>query len=226
MTFSSLKNLAPVVCFASSIGLSMLHPSPVFASASALETTSSIGVTTQESPEAFIKELGNDVISILQSKQDPLSTRKKKFRQEVREHFDLPAIGKFIMARYWRRMDDTQKQAYIRLFEDAVVENYASQFDNYKNEKLVILDANSTKDGGTVVSSQIQRPGQKNPLNIKWKVFNTKRGLKVLDVVINNVSMSLTLRGEYSSVISSRGGVPGLLSYLEEKIQKDQAKHN
>ena len=56
--------------------------------------------------------------------------------------------------------------------------------------------------------------------------FKTSRGLKVVDVIVENVSMSLTLRNEYSSVISSRGGnMNGLLVYLKDKISMDRTKN-
>ncbi len=188
--------------------------------------STSILAATQESSNAFVNELGNDVISILRNKHQSMAVRKSNFRKEIREHFDLPSIGKFIIARYWRRMNDAQHKKYISLFEDAVIENYASQFDNYKQQSLVITGSQKTKDGGTVISSEIRTPGKGTPLHIKWKVFKTSRGLKVLDVIVENVSMSLTLRNEYSSVISSRGGkVDSLFVYLKDKINEDREEN-
>ena len=174
--------------------------------------------------EAFIKSLGNDVIAILINKKEPLPSRKQNFRQAIKQNFALRAIGKFIVARYWRRMNTTQKQDYLKLFEDAVIENYASQFNDYNNQQLIVKSSRGTKDGGVVVKSDIRRPGQGEPLHIDWKVFNTKSGFKVLDVIVNNVSMSITLRNEYTSALQNRGGVEGLLDYLREKIEADQAR--
>ena len=174
--------------------------------------------------EAFIRGLGNDVIHILVNKHEKMSVRKAKFRAKIKEHFALQSIGRFIVARYWRRMNKQQQQTYLKLFENAVIENYAAQFNDYNNQQLVIKSSRGTKDGGVVVKSDIRRPGKGEPLHIAWKVFNTKRGLKVLDVVVNNVSMSITLRNEYASAIQNRGGIEGLLDYLREKIAADQAK--
>ena len=135
---------------------------------------------TQESPKAFINELGNDVIQILRNTNKSMTVRKGNFRKEIREHFDLPSIGKFIIARYWRRMNVAQRKEYIALFEDAVIENYASQFGNYKQQVLVITHSRKTQDGGTVISSEIRNPGQGAPLHIKWKVLKHPAALKLL----------------------------------------------
>jgi len=176
-----------------------------------------------EKYEAFIANPGNNVIQILINKDEKLVTRKEKFRSEIQNHFALQSIGRFILARYWRRLNETQQKEYLQLFEDAVIENYAAQFNDYNNEKLVIKSSRETTDGGIVVKSDIRRPGKGEPLHIDWKVFNTKRGPKVLDVVVNNVSMSITLRNEYASAIQNRGGIEGFLDYLREKIRNDQA---
>ncbi len=175
-----------------------------------------------EKYEAFIADLGNKVIQILVNKNEKMAKRKGDFRLEIQKHFALQSIGRFILARYWRRMNEKQQEQYLQLFEDAVIENYAAQFDDYDNEKLIIKSSRETTDGGIVIKSDIRRPGKGEPLHIDWKVFNTKRGLKVLDVIVNNVSMSITLRNEYSSAIQNRGGIEGLLDYLREKIKNDQ----
>jgi len=175
-----------------------------------------------EKYETFIVNLGNNVIQILINKDEKMFKRKESFRSEIQGHFALKSIGRFILARYWRRMNEKQQQEYLQLFEDAVIENYAAQFDDYDNEKLIIKSSRETTDGGIVVKSDIRRPGKGEPLHIDWKVFNTKRGLKVLDVIVNNVSMSITLRNEYASAIQSRGSIEGFLDYLREKIRNDQ----
>lgn len=180
------------------------------------------GPQTHGQYKDFISDLGNNVIKILVNKEENMAKRKARFRAEIQNHFALKSIGRFIIARYWRRMNETQQTQYLQLFENAVIENYASQFDDYDNEKLIIKSSRETSDGGIVVKSDVRRPGGGEPLHISWKVFNTKRGMKVLDVIVNNVSMSITLRNEYASAIQNRGNIEGFLDYLREKIRNDQ----
>ena len=174
----------------------------------------------------FIDQLGNNVIKILKNRKQALSIRKEHFREVITEHFAMPAIGQFVAGRYWRQMTPEQKTTYLALFENAVIENYARQFDSYSNEQLVIKGAHITNDTppGVFVKSIIRRPGEDKPLQVVWKVFNTKRGLKVTDVIVDNVSMGISLRNEYASAIENRGGIEGLFEYLREKIQHNQAK--
>jgi len=170
--------------------------------------------------EQFVENIGNEIITILVHRHQPMEVRKKNFRAILNRDFDMPSIGKFVIARYWRTMSPQQKEEYLYLFVDAVVENYASQFNNYNNEKLKVKHSRRSQDGGFVVLSEIYRPGKGAPLKVEWKIFITKRGKKVVDIIVDGVSMSITLRSEYASVYNDRGGVEGLLRYLRQKIEK------
>lgn len=186
----------------------------------ALQDALAIG-QDHEKYKTFIADLGNNVIKSLVNKDEKMPQRKERFRAEIKKHFALKSIGRFVIARYWRHMTEAQQKQYLQLFEDAIIENYASQFDDYDNEKLVIKSTRETTDGGVVVKSDIRHPGKGEPIHISWKVFNTKRGLKVLDVIVNNVSMSITLHNEYAGAIQNRGGIEGFLDYLREKVKSD-----
>jgi ABC-type transport system involved in resistance to organic solvents, auxiliary component len=174
----------------------------------------------------LIEQLGNTVIHILKDRQQTLPVRKERFRKVVLEHFAMPTIGQFVAGRYWRQMTAEQKTTFLTLFEEAVIENYARQFDSYSNEQLVVKSAHLTNDTppGVLVKSLMTRQGDGTPLPLVWKVYNTKRGLKVTDVIVDNVSMGLSLRNEYASAVENRGGIEGLFDYLREKIHHDHAR--
>ncbi|AIL13364.1 hypothetical protein IM40_07430 [Candidatus Paracaedimonas acanthamoebae] len=165
----------------------------------------------------FITTLGNNIISILVNKNAPLTERKEKFRQVLRDYFDIPEIGKFVLARYWKRATDQQKTEYLVLFENAIVDNYAAQFDNYQNETLEVQNVREDSDQGIMVMSIIKRKTGAPPLKINWKIFQTKKGLRVYDIIINGVSMSITQRSEYGGIISQNSGqIEGLLKLMRE----------
>lgn len=171
----------------------------------------------KEKYENFITTLGNNIIGILVSKKAPLPERKEKFRQILRDYFDIPEIGKFVLARHWKRATDSQKEEYLALFENAIVDNYAAQFDNYHNETLEVQNVREDSDQGIMVMSIIKRQTGAPPLKIDWKIFQTKKGLRVYDIIVNGVSMSITQRSEYAGIVSQNGGqIEGLLKLMRE----------
>jgi phospholipid transport system substrate-binding protein len=182
------------------------------------DTTAPITSLSAEEAQKFITETGNQIIAILANKQKPLASRKEEFRSVLRENFNIAAIGRFVLGKYWRQANDQQKEQYLQLFEDAIVESYSAQFNNYSNEKLRVLSASPTHKGGVLVKSKVLRPQGGEPLRVDWQVFQTKTGLKIHDIIVNGVSMSITQRTEYAGIIQSTGrGIDGLLDSLRQK---------
>lgn len=168
--------------------------------------------------ETFVNDIGNQIIGILVDRNSPMEDRRERFRQILKSVFEIKSIGKFVMARYWRTMNDEQKAEFLKLFEDALVENYSAQFDNYNNEKLSVLSSHETKDGGKIVQSQIVRPKGGEPLSVDWKVFDTKNGMKIYDLIVNGVSLSITQRSLYASTIqNNNGSIDALLTSMRDK---------
>ena len=68
--------------------------------------------------------------------------------------------------------------------------------------------------GDTIVSTVIlQRSGP--PVNVDWRIRAGDDSYKVVDVIVEGVSMVITQRDEFSSVIRRSGGnVEGLLAKL------------
>lgn len=185
-------------------------------------TFPTIGVTSEKNDDQqskqFIMDIGNKVIQILVNKSIPLSQRQEEFRQVIHQYFDMPAVGKFVLGRYWRQANEQQRKEYLQLFEDAIVESYSQQFETYNNEKLQVNGTRSSSSGGTIVTSKIIRPAGTPPLQVDWKVYSTKKGLRILDVVVNGVSMSLTYRTEYANAYNANGGtMDGLLGAMKTK---------
>lgn len=162
----------------------------------------------------FVVQIGNEIIRILVNKNKPLTERKSEFRKVLRSDFNINAIGKFALGRYWRIATDEQKRQYLELFEDSIVESYAAQFDNYSNEKLVVLGSRATQKGGILVQSHILRPRGGEPLKVDWQIFKGKDGQKIYDIIINGVSMSITQRSEYAAAIKSTGSIENFISKM------------
>ncbi|MCP4923287.1 MAG: ABC transporter substrate-binding protein [bacterium] len=168
----------------------------------------------------FVEKTGQKILDILQNKEIETQKKEDAFRAVLRERFDLKAIGFFALGRYRRQATKEEQDAFLKVFEDVIVESYASQFPHYSNEHLEITDVKGPdRKGGFLVVSQVMRERGK-PLSVHWKVFSTKSGWKVLDLVIVGVSQSLTHRKEYAEMINrSRKGVPGLIKDLEKQVE-------
>lgn len=174
-------------------------------------------VAAQQDAGAFVQDLAGRAIAVLkggsgQSDRD----REAAFAEIFRKGFDVEAIGRYVLGTYWRSATPEQRSEYLRLFESFVVKTYASRLNEYSGETLQV--GRVTKQNDTqMVESQIVRPGRP-PVRIVWQVENRPAGLKITDVLIENVSMTITQRSDFNSYISANGGrVDALIAELKRK---------
>ncbi|MGI4851446.1 MAG: MlaC/ttg2D family ABC transporter substrate-binding protein [Janthinobacterium lividum] len=170
-----------------------------------------------ELSKRFIEDTGNKIIQVLVNKSASLSQRQDQFRQVIREKFDMSSIVRYVLGRYWKKASPNQQTEYLKLFEDSIVESYSHQFDSYTNEKLIVSGARPSNKGGVIVTSKIILASGP-PVPVDWKVFRTNGDLRILDVSVKGVSMSITYRSQYAGAYDQNGrSIEGLLKALRSK---------
>lgn len=168
-------------------------------------------------PAAFVSDLGKRAIDVLTSKQSQ-SEREKEFRKLFEEGFDLQAISRFVLGPYWRTATEAQRQEFLKLFENYVVHSYAVRFGEYSGQQLSVLGARKLGDDAAIVQSQIIQPNGAPPVKVDWQLNKTPQGYKITDVNVEGVSMAVTQRQEFASIIQRNGGqLEALLKLLREK---------
>lgn len=168
-------------------------------------------------PSQFVQKLGDAALSSLTGKDMTRSAREQKVRDLLQNNFDLQVIGKFAMGTYWKDASESQRKEYLSLFENMVVGAYTTRFEDYSGQKLKTGSYASASASDFLVNSQvIQKDGP--PVNLEWRVRNKDGNLKIVDVVVEGVSMSVTQRADFSAVIQRGGGnIEALLATLREK---------
>lgn len=173
-----------------------------------------------QDPKQFIGELGEEVIEILQNGELDQAERADRFRTLFAEAFDVPTISQFVLGRHWRQATPEQRERWQAVLKDYVAGIYARQFSTYQGQKFEVLQQRDV-DGGSVVQTRIQPPDGE-PITVDFRVQPTGDGLKIVDVMVANVSLIVTKRSEFDSVIQ-REGVDGLMTRLQRASQQAQA---
>jgi phospholipid transport system substrate-binding protein len=172
-----------------------------------------------DSPAGFIADLGDRAIRTLADTSVGDSRRHIQFRTLFLEGFDVRALSLYAIGRYWRKASKDERVEYQRLFTEFIVNTYASRFGQYSGEKLKVTGERAIKGKDTIVHSEILRP-KGAPVRVDWRVRMRKSGYKVIDIIVEGVSMAITQREEFSTVIRRNGGsVEGLISELRAKTQ-------
>ena len=170
--------------------------------------------------ETFVAGLGESALALVTDKVIIGEARREKFRMLLNNHFDLNWIGQFVLGRNWRRASPEQRETYLKLFEESIVFTYTNQFDNYSGQMFEVT-GNGENGRYTVVKSKIVNPANPNGnVLINWRLIEDGEKFRIVDVVIEGISMGITRRNEYSSVIESNGGkIAPLLARMEEILE-------
>lgn len=170
-------------------------------------------------PGAFVKSLGDKAIETLTVKDITAAEREERFRNLLREGFDVKRIGRFVLGRYARGLSPEMVQEYNSLFEDLIVATYAARFGEYSGQTFQIKRvAEQEGRNDSIVMSEIRPVDGGPPIRVDWQVRAADDNPKIVDVRVEGVSMSLTQREEFAAVIRKGGGkVESLLDTLRKK---------
>lgn len=169
-------------------------------------------------PKLFIKNISEKAIAVIQQTEGAPSERRQSFRDLFNTTFDVSRISRFTLGRYWNRAAVTEREEYQALFVDFLVESYASRITGYNGETLSIEKATPKKKGDVVVRSHLLRPGQES-IRLDWRLRNQDGNWLVVDIIAEGISLALTHRSEFASVIRKHGGdVSGLIDLMRNRI--------
>jgi phospholipid transport system substrate-binding protein len=69
-----------------------------------------------------------------------------------------------------------------------------------------------------IVSTAIFGSGGTSPLNVEWRLVPDNGAYKIDDVIVEGISMGVTQRSEFASVIQRNGGqLRSLIALMREK---------
>ncbi len=171
---------------------------------------------SQAEARQVIRGLEREGLS-LASPQMPIAQKEDRFRVALGQYFDVPSIARFVLGRHWNTASDSERRQFMELFEELTTRTWARRFSDYHGDGLDIL-AVQPGSGGYAVQTAVRRAAG-GPVPVTWRLDQTAHGLKVVDIVVEGVSMAITHRSEYGSVLRS-SGLPGLLTAMQNQLAR------
>ncbi len=173
--------------------------------------------TSPDEAKKFIDGLSDQAIGSLTGTSISEAERETRFRTLLEAHFDLPGISKFVLGRYWKMATPDQQTRFQSLFETLLVQSYAKTFAQYGADKFQVTRAKADSDGTAIVNSFVDRPNG-DTIHLDWRVADQGDAMRIVDLVIEGVSLRTTHRSDFASAIQSNGGtIDGLLTLLKQK---------
>ena len=165
---------------------------------------------------AFIETLSGDAIGVLEDETLNEEAREKAFRALLAQNFDMKYIARFTLGRNARTASKADVKAYHSLFDDYVIQAYASRLTAYAGEEIAVRGAKAVGSKDILVLTDIKSPTSGQTFVAEWRVRPRGPIFRVIDIKIEGISMVITQREEFSAIIK-RKGMTGLIKTLEER---------
>ncbi len=166
--------------------------------------------------KVFLEKLGQEVIDKVSNIDITDSERQNNFKKLYLSSFDNYYISKFVLGRYWKTIDKQVQKKFVDSFNNYIVATYAPKFKGWEGT-FKAVDSQIENNYYNVKMNVINKEGPK--MKMMWKLYiNKNNKFKILDVNLEGVSMLVTQRAEFLSVIKNHPqGVFGLIDAMNKR---------
>lgn len=166
-------------------------------------------------PQKIIEQTVDEVVTVLADETRSSDLRRAELEVIARRHFDFRSMSRLVLARNWKRFSKPQQAEFVEVFTRYLANDYGSRLDRYEQEKVEVLGERQEPRGDVTVKTAIVG-GENDGALVDYRMRDRKGQWKIIDVVIEGISLVANFRDQFRDVIA-RSGPEGLLEKLREK---------
>lgn len=169
--------------------------------------------------EAFVKKVTTEGIEDIINAKVSQAEKDARFAKLFNEALDLDFIGQFVLGRNWRTATPEQRKEFIKVYRQLNVSTWSKRFDEFKGKEFIFAGTTPSSSKGQIFVNSSVPMDQGEPAKVVWRVRDKNGSMKIVDIIIENVSLAITARNEYAAFIKNNpGGVDALIANLKSKI--------
>lgn len=182
--------------------------------------TPSWAVVDAQKAESFVKQITQQGIEELINANVSETEKQARFTKLFNQDLDLDFIGKFVLGRYWRTATTAQRNEFIDVYRKLNIQTWSERFNEFRGKHFEFVGTENSKSPDQIfVNTQVPME-EGNPASVKWRVKENNGNMRIVDIIIENVSLAQTARSEYTSYIQkSPDGIDGLIRDLKAKLK-------
>lgn len=187
----------------------------------AIGSRTAVASSDIDAARTVIQDLGQEVLQVLGPDGQKDEQQLQKLTQLLKEAINLDVTGRLILAKNWRRASKEQQEAYLDLFRPYALDNLASKIRassaQIPLENFEIVKGEPVGKRDVLVSTDLYWPGYP-PYRLDWRLRSQDDGsFQAIDVMVEGISMVVSQRAEFASVIE-RQGLDGLLDQMRSQV--------
>ena len=150
---------------------------------------------------------------------------KQVLDQLVESYFDVDAITRFSVGRYWRVATESERSVYAKLFRVVLLNQANEQFHKLRDLEFKPTTTKTKGDKLILVGGIIHdKSGEFPDVEIFWRVVALPdMPVKIFDIEVENISMLKTQQDENTTLIRRNAGrFSALIEALQEQLNNQQ----
>lgn len=170
----------------------------------------------------YIQGLAEKVVLIAKQNKDK-ADQDENVAKLLNENLAYERIARFVLGKHWANASDEEKKEFIDLYAKSLRFAYSRQILSVDLKDVKVYDAFVAPRGQLVtVKTKVTDPNSGQPVAIDWRLFSAPEGgYKILDVLVEGISVASSQRSEYASIIQRGGGkVEAVLAKLRQDTQE------
>ena len=166
----------------------------------------------------FMYKLAKEIIEegVLANKTN--EEKEVFFREKFTTNLDLKNVSQMVLGVYWKKASDQEKKDFIDAFTDLTTKTWTDRFGLYQGQDIVFQGTrNAPQKNQIYVDSKIN---DNPPIEVIWRLRQKEGGYKIVDIVVEDVSMVMSYRNEYTAFLQQhQGSVQTLIDELKSKAK-------
>ncbi len=176
------------------------------------------------SPRAVVERLHESLIETMRLGKDAgFDARAAYVTPVVGNAFDVEYMSAKSVGRYWKKLDDAQKEKWRAQFEGFLAANYAGNFKEHDGERFETLGEEDSARSTRIVMTKLVVPGE-DDVAFNYRLRERDGEWRIIDVYLKGTVSELALRRSDFSAILKRDGFEELTTAIDEKIAKLRKK--
>jgi phospholipid transport system substrate-binding protein len=175
-------------------------------------------------PLQVAQEVIEQALGILNNPAYAGPAHKEQRHQLVKEivdrRFDYREMAKRSLGPTWHKLNNSQRDEFVRLFANLLEASYSDKIDRYAKHVKIDYTGQSVDDGYAEVRTVVVRPNDRIPLT--YRLFNAPGSWMVYDVIIEGVSLVNNYRSQFARVIHE-SSYAELVRRLRTKVNEQKS---
>ncbi|MEM0984652.1 MAG: ABC transporter substrate-binding protein [Pseudomonadota bacterium] len=169
-------------------------------------------------PGDFIVTVIDDLKALVVNDGDDPEARRIRLSAYLSEHLSVERMSRFVLSQSIRQSaDPVNVETYDAKFEAYITAVFGEQLDQLVTRRIEIDTVMTRKPGDFIVRSVLFDDRGRERAKVDWRVLDDDGQLRLVDVIVEGISVSIERRAQFSALVSNQG-FDALLDHMQDTI--------